>query len=66
VTPIRISPPTAPADETADSRVVPLFEGEWPADPALQALADLGEAKPGLRTFAVAHPPGAGRLTLAD
>ena len=37
----------APGETAADTRVVPLFEGESLGEPALQALVDLGEAKPG-------------------
>ena len=62
--PIRVSARTGPPEDTAaDTRVVPLFEGEPLADPALQALVDLGEAKPGLRKVAVTHEdaPGGGR-----
>ena len=53
----------APGDTAADTRVVPLFEGETLGEPALQALVDLGEAKPGLRKVAVTHEdaPGGGR-----
>ena len=62
--PIRVSARSGPPEDTAaDTRVVPLFEGEPLADPALQALVDLGEAKPGLRKVAVTHEdaPGGGR-----
>jgi leucyl aminopeptidase len=55
---------SGPPEETAaDTRVVGLFEGETLADPELQALVELGEAKPGLRKVAVAHEdaPGGGR-----
>ncbi len=53
----------APGDTAADTRVVPLFEGEPLGEPALQALVDLGEAKAGLRKVAVTHEdaPGGGR-----
>src|SRR5918999_259028 len=53
----------APEDTAADTRVVGLFEGESLADPRLQALVELGEAKPGLRKVAVAHEdaPGGGQ-----
>jgi leucyl aminopeptidase len=47
-----------PRETDADTRVVPLFEGESLDDPALQALVDSGEAKPGLRKLAVAHEDG--------
>jgi leucyl aminopeptidase len=53
----------APEDTAADTRVIGLFEGASLSDPALQALVDLGEAKPGLKKVAVAHEdaPGGGR-----
>jgi leucyl aminopeptidase len=53
----------APGDTAADTRVVGLFEGESLDDPALQALVELGEAKPGLKQVAVAHEeaPGGGQ-----
>jgi leucyl aminopeptidase len=53
----------APADTAADTRVVGLFEGEALAEEQLQALVELGEAKPGLKRVAVAHEdaPGGGR-----
>src|SRR3954469_2701319 len=53
----------APADTAADTRVVGLFEGETLAEEPLQALVELGEAKPGLKQVAVAHEdaPGGGR-----
>jgi leucyl aminopeptidase len=52
-----------PEDTAADTRVVGLFEGESLADPALQALVELGEAKGGLKKVAVAHEeaPGGGQ-----
>ncbi len=62
--PIHVSArPGSPEDTAADTRVVPLFEGESLADPALQALVELGEAKPGPRKVAVTHEdaPGGGR-----
>jgi leucyl aminopeptidase len=55
---------SGPPEETAaDTRVVGLFEGETLADRELQALVELGEAKPGLKKVAVAHEdaPGGGR-----
>jgi leucyl aminopeptidase len=55
---------SGPPEETAaDTRVVGLFEGETLADRELQALVELGEAKPELRKVAVAHEdaPGGGR-----
>ncbi len=53
----------APAETAADTRVVPLFEGGSLAEPELQALVELGEAKPGLGKVAVDHEdaPGGGR-----
>ena len=53
----------APEETAADTRVVGLFEGEELADPRLQALVELGEAKPGFRKLAVAHEdaPGGGQ-----
>jgi leucyl aminopeptidase len=53
----------APEETAADTRVVGLFEGESLADPALQALVELGEAKAGLKKVAVAHEdaPGGGQ-----
>ena len=53
----------APEDTAADTRVVGLFEGETLADPALQRLVELGEAKRGLKKVAVAHEdaPGGGQ-----
>ena len=53
----------APEDTAADTRVVGLFEGESLADPALQRLVELGEAKPGLKKVALAHEaaPGGGQ-----
>jgi leucyl aminopeptidase len=47
-----------PRETEADTRVVPVFEAESLDDPALQALVDAGEAKPGLRKLAVAHEDG--------
>ncbi|HEX8647008.1 MAG TPA: leucyl aminopeptidase [Thermoleophilaceae bacterium] len=47
-----------PRDTEADTRVVPVFEGEELGEPALQALVDSGEAKPGLRKLAVTHEDG--------
>jgi leucyl aminopeptidase len=53
----------APEETAADTRVVGLFENESLADPALQRLVELGEAKPGLKKVAVAHEdaPGGGQ-----
>jgi leucyl aminopeptidase len=53
----------APEETAADTRVVGLFEGESLADPRLQGLVDLGEAKSGLKKVAVTHEdaPGGGQ-----
>jgi leucyl aminopeptidase len=53
----------APEETAADTRVVPLFEGESLGDERLQRLVELGEAKPGLKKVAVAHEdaPGGGQ-----
>jgi leucyl aminopeptidase len=53
----------APEETAADTRVVGVFEGESLADPALQRLVELGEAKRGLKKVAVAHEeaPGGGQ-----
>src|SRR5215212_8388168 len=48
----------ASAGTDADTRVVPLFEGESLGEPALQALVDSGEAKGGLKKVAVFHENG--------
>src|SRR3712207_5652000 len=55
--------PGPPEDTAADTRVVGLFEGEKLADPRLQALVRLGEAKPGHGKVALAHEeaPGGGQ-----
>ncbi len=52
-----------PEDTAADTRVVALFEGESLPDERLQALVDLGEAKPGLKKVALEHEdaPGGGK-----
>jgi len=47
-----------PRETEADTLVVPVFEGESLDAPALQALVDSGEAKPGLRKLAVTHEDG--------
>src|SRR5918992_2579761 len=62
--PIRVSARRGSPEETAaDTRVVGLFEDEALADPRLQALVELGEARPRLRKVAVAHEeaPGGGQ-----
>jgi leucyl aminopeptidase len=53
----------APEETAADTRVVPLFEGESLDDPSLQALVELGEAKAAPKSVAVAHEqaPGGGQ-----
>jgi leucyl aminopeptidase len=53
----------APEETAADTRVVGVFEGDSLADPALQRLIDLGEAKRALKKVAVAHEdaPGGGQ-----
>jgi leucyl aminopeptidase len=53
----------APEETSADTRVVPLFEGESLGDERLQRLVELGEAKPGLKKVAVVHEdaPGGGQ-----
>src|SRR5687767_14476095 len=53
----------APEETAADTRVIGIFEGDALADPALQRLVELGEAKPGLKKVAVAHEdaPGGGQ-----
>ncbi len=53
----------APEETAADTRVVGLFEDEELADPALQRLVELGEAKAALKRVAVTHEdaPGGGQ-----
>src|ERR687897_2111410 len=53
----------APEDTAADTRVIGLFDGEPLADPALQRLVELGEARPAPKSVAVAHEeaPGGGQ-----
>jgi len=53
----------APEETAADTRVVPLFEGEQLAEPQLRELVESGEAKAGLKKVAVDHEeaPGGGR-----
>src|SRR3954454_12721342 len=48
----------APEQTDADTRVVPLFEGDALAEPALQALVDSGEASAKSGRIAVAHDNG--------
>jgi leucyl aminopeptidase len=52
-----------PEDTAADTRVVPLFDGETLDDANLQQLVELGEAKAGLKKVAVTHEdaPGGGQ-----
>src|SRR4051794_14355278 len=50
----------APAETDADTRVVPVFEGEPLDDADLQALVDSGEAKAAPRKLAVTHEDGPG------
>jgi leucyl aminopeptidase len=62
--PINISARSgAPEETAADTRVVGVFEGDSLAEPALQRLIELGEAKQGLKKVAVAHEdaPGGGQ-----
>ena len=62
--PITVSARSGPPEETAaDTRVVGIFEGDSLADPALQRLVELGEAKRGLKKVAVVHEdaPGGGQ-----
>jgi leucyl aminopeptidase len=61
---IGVTTRSGPPEETAaDTRVLGLFEGESLPDARLQALVELGEAKPGLKQVAVAHEdaPGGGQ-----
>jgi leucyl aminopeptidase len=53
----------APEETAADTRVVGVFEDDSLADPALQRLIELGEAKQGLKKVALAHEdaPGGGQ-----
>src|SRR5829696_5381427 len=62
--PITVSARSGSPEETAaDTRVVSVFEDETVADPALQRLVELGEAKRGLKKVAVTHEdaPGGGQ-----
>ena len=45
----------SPAETSADTRIVALFEGEAPPDGPLGPLVESGEAKPAPRKVAVAH-----------
>jgi leucyl aminopeptidase len=54
----------APEETSADTRVVPFFEGDS-LDGPLQALVDSGEAKPKLKRVAVAHEDGGRRVLVA-
>ena len=51
-----------PADTDADTRVVPLFEGEDAPDAGVKSLVDAGEAKPALGKLAVTHEDGGRRV----
>ena len=51
-----------PADTDADTRVVPVFEGEDATDAGVKSLVDAGEAKPALGKVAVTHEDGGRRL----
>ena len=53
-----------PAATSADTRVVPFFEGDSLPGP-LAALAESGEAKPGLRKLALSHEDGGRRVIVA-
>jgi leucyl aminopeptidase len=62
--PIQVSVRRGVPEETAaDTRIVGLFEGESLPDPKLQALVELGEAKPAPKKVALAHEdaPGGGQ-----
>jgi len=48
----------APIETDADTRVVPLFEGDEPSDEQTQAVVKSGEAKSGLGKVAVVHEEG--------
>jgi leucyl aminopeptidase len=48
----------APGDTEADTRIVGLFDGESPEEPALKELVDTGEAKGGYKKLAVTHADG--------
>jgi leucyl aminopeptidase len=48
----------APGDTEADTRIVGLFDGESPEDPAVKELVDSGEAKAGFKKLAVTHADG--------
>src|SRR5688500_13682320 len=54
---------SAPEDTAARTRVGGVFEDEKLADPGLQRLSDLGEAKRAMKKVAVAHEdaPGGGQ-----
>src|SRR3954454_16059308 len=48
----------APGDTDADTRIVGLFGGDSPDDPALKELVDSGEAKSGFKKLAGTHVDG--------
>ncbi len=50
----------APNETSADTRVVPLFDGEQPSDEAIAAVVESGEAKPGRGKLALVHEEAAG------
>jgi leucyl aminopeptidase len=50
----------APTETDADTRVVPLFEGEDPADEKTRAVVESGEARTSLGKVAVVHEDGPG------
>jgi leucyl aminopeptidase len=50
----------APAETSADTRVIGLFDGESLPDGPLRSLSDSGEASGKLRKLAVAHEEGSG------
>jgi leucyl aminopeptidase len=59
MSPIGVSARTgAPGDTEADTRVVGLFDGESPEEPAVKELVDSGEAKSGFKKLAVTHSDG--------
>jgi leucyl aminopeptidase len=59
--PIAVSTrPGSPSDTRADTRVVGLFEGEPPAEEALRAFVESGEAKAASGKTAIAHEPAPG------
>ena len=51
-----------PADTSADTRVVGVFEDETPADAVVAALVEAGEAKAAAKKLAVGHEDGGRRV----